>query len=621
MNIHEFATSTWQKIVPHKRYALAILILIFFVVRGFLTTSSVSQQAASASTYVVASWTIENAIKVVGTTKITNQQTITFQAAWGNWSVSKVTKLNVKEGDTVKAGQLLAEIDMKSFNIQLSQQALSIQNARLNYQKLLNQYTESDKIQAQKNVDDTQTKLNLAKNELKILQAEEGNVVDTNTPKIQNIITTTQNIINDAKSILDTIDEIFYITKSTSSRYMNVQIYISAKNNMTIYKDMTSTNFYAAKSSLSLLESALSIAKSTSSIQLTSIKDVQSKSRNTLSSLYTLLDAATTAVNNSIDGTDLSLSTIQWRSSSLTSFKSKVLSYQNSVSNNISDLNTTKDDIIAKENEIHNLEAQLAIYKNSVQDTLNWPDSTTRQLQANSIAQSSLSYQQLAQQKENYQIVAPFDGTVNAIGFKQGDNVDNTQWITISNPNTYEVNVLIDQVDIVKVNKWQLAEISFDSYPGYTVTGTITTIDPTPVTTAWVVSYYAKIAMVKGEKSIYDSMTVTVNIIIDRKKDVLIVPNTAIQSTSSGTSFVQVVKWSSFISMPIAIWITDGVNSEVLSGLQAGDVVSLAWYTVSDTETNSSTSGGTSDAMKSSMGSMRALEWSTSWWPAWWPPN
>lgn len=222
-----------------------------------------------------------------------------------------MTKLNVKEGDTVKAGQLLAEIDMKSFNIQLSQQALSIQNARLNYQKLLTQYTESDKIQAQKNVDDTQTKLNLAKNELKILQAEEGNVVDTNTPKIQNIITTTQNIINDAKSILDTIDEIFYITKSTSSRYMNVQIYISAKNNMTIYKDMTSTNFYAAKSSLSLLESALSIAKSTSSIQLTSIKDVQSKSRNTLYSLYTLLDAATTAVNNSIDGTDLSLSTIQ----------------------------------------------------------------------------------------------------------------------------------------------------------------------------------------------------------------------------------------------------------------------------------------------------------------------
>ncbi|MBU0626670.1 hypothetical protein KKH82_04540 [Patescibacteria group bacterium] len=50
------------------------------------------------------------------------------------------------------------------------------------------------------------------------------------------------------------------------------------------------------------------------------------------------------------------------------------------------------------------------------------------------------------------------------------------------------------------------------------------------------VSYYVKIALEKAEKRMYDGMTVTVNITIEKKDDVLVVPTTAIQTIRENTT-------------------------------------------------------------------------------------
>jgi multidrug efflux pump subunit AcrA (membrane-fusion protein) len=114
----------------------------------------------------VISGSIENTLKVLGTTKITNLQTLVFGTE------GKVTKIYVKEGDKVKAGQLLAELDKKQLSISLSQQSLSIQNARINYDKLLNQYTDADIFKAQNDVNSAQSKLDIAKKDLQDLKSD-----------------------------------------------------------------------------------------------------------------------------------------------------------------------------------------------------------------------------------------------------------------------------------------------------------------------------------------------------------------------------------------------------------------------------------------------------------------
>jgi multidrug resistance efflux pump len=63
------------------------------------------------------------------------------------------------------------------------------------------------------------------------------------------------------------------------------------------------------------------------------------------------------------------------------------------------------------------------------------------------------------------------------------DNISDKN-ITVSNPDFYQIEMLIDQVDIVKIDKGFAIEATFDAYDNYVITGVISEIDPTPVTNA-----------------------------------------------------------------------------------------------------------------------------------------
>lgn len=595
-------------IIFHKWYFVVILILVFFAVRWYINNTS-SQSEVYYEYYTVSTGDIDNSIKVLGTTKITNQQTLTF---WLEWKVSKVY---VKEWDIVKKGQLLAELDKKQIKISLSQQSLSIQNARINYDNLLNQYSESDIVKAQNNVDDTQRKLDIAKKELENLVSERWDVVPLTSTKVQSILISTKNIINDSKNIMDDVDEVFYITRF-NLRYSDVQIYVSAKNSS--YKYSTESNFYQSRNKLIQLESELSSIEWQSNIEITKIVSMQEKVKDFLNSMLSLTNTALNASKNSVESSTLTLSTIDSWVSTFSSANSKVLSSLSTINSNIKDINNTSNDVQSKKNEIANYEAQLLIYKDTLNDMLDWPDYNDKQLQLNSIKQSQLSLQNISQQLENYEIVAPFDWTIDLVWFKEWDSVDFEDWITISNPNTYEVNVLVDQVDVVKIDKWQLVEVSFDSYPWYFVTWTISVIDPTPVQDAGVVSYYAKIALQKWEKKIYDSMTVSVDIIVEKKDNVLIVPSVYITNISGNKYSVNLVQWDNTINKNIFVWINDWINYEVLTWLNLWDVLSTNGYNLGENSKSSSNESWLSSSRDSTMKSMRSLQWD-SWWP--WGPQ
>lgn len=315
--------------------------------------------------------------------------------------------------------------------------------------------------------------------------------------------------------------------------------------------------------------------------EMTTIQDLQNTTKTFLNSLSLLVESSSNAAQNTITSISLSQSDINSWVAKFTSDNSTILSMLSSVNASILDLQNTANDIPAKQSEISTDEAQLQTYQQTLQDMQNWPDSNTRTLQSNSIKQSQLSYEQTSQQLDNYQITAPFDGTIDTIGFKVGDTVSynagsSANGITVSNPDSYQVTTLIDQIDIVKVQPGQPVGITFDAYPGYTITWTIGSIDPTPVTSAWVVSYKATINLKQfsGNK-IYDSMSANVKVIINNKDNILIIPTAAIQTTWDQT-FVWTKQWMKIIS----IGITDWTNTEILSWLQAGDVVSEKAYQV-----------------------------------------
>ncbi|MEI6426469.1 MAG: efflux RND transporter periplasmic adaptor subunit [Candidatus Absconditabacteria bacterium] len=566
------ATNVWTRIKPRKRTVLGGIVIL--AIGGYLTfKGSNSTQIVAQKTARVESGDIINSIKVVGNTKITDQQTLTFGQE------GTVKKVYVKEGQVVKKGDLLAELDKKTLSINMAQQGISIKNARINYEKLLTSISEGDIVGAKNNIDTTQRKLDIAKNELEDMMLSNGDTLQTKATNIQTVLLSTKSSILESKKILDSINQMFSITVKINID--DVDRLVSVKNPS--YKDMTKTNYHNIQSQISILESTLNIIQSKTTTTINEMEQLQEKNKNMLNDLSTCLSNAKNAMDNSVVSIDLTQSKIDNRTSTLNNGSTTVISRLSSLNTEGKSLRATSSDIQNKKNEISNYESQLKIYQENYQDMMNGPSSSDRQLQLNSIRQSQLSLAQLSQQGENYEIKAPFDGNVDVINIKVGDNITSNimaeKSITVSNPNIYEIDMLIDQVDIVKINKGQPVEVTFDAYPNYVVTGSISEIDPTPTTSAGVVSYTAKIMMVKGEKKIYDSMTVSVKIMTERKINTIIVPSMAIQ-TESGNTIVQVQERDgSVMSKKVVTGITDSSNTEILSGLNIGEKVYLETYT------------------------------------------
>ena len=84
-----------------------------------------------------------------------------------------------------------------------------------------------------------------------------------------------------------------------------------------------------------------------------------------------------------------------------------------------------------------------------------------------------------------------------------------------------------------------------------------------------------------------EGLTVTVSIVTAQKTNILLVPNKAITS-QGGRYYVQLCRQEQTTQKMIQTGITDGQNTEVVSGLNEGDVVSTATNIAATTTTTSS---------------------------------
>jgi len=87
-----------------------------------------------------------------------------------------------------------------------------------------------------------------------------------------------------------------------------------------------------------------------------------------------------------------------------------------------------------------------------------------------------------------------------------------------------------------------------------------------------------------------DGLSATVNIVIQEREDVLMVPSRAI-TRQGQTTTVQKVVGTGTEQTPVQTGITDGTNTEIISGLNEGDQVSIQPRSTS-TNTNQGLSQG-----------------------------
>ena len=173
-------------------------------------------------------------------------------------------------------------------------------------------------------------------------------------------------------------------------------------------------------------------------------------------------------------------------------------------------------------------------------------------------------------------IVAPFDGVVSDITVTEGKEISTTALatpaITLVDTSEVEMRGFIDEIDIAIVKLGQEVNIILDALPDEEVNGEVAFISLVSTTLAGVVSYDTTIALENPVAELRDGMSATAEVIIERRDDVLVIPNRAIWGTLANPKAVVLVDGQQE-EREITLGLSDGINTEVLSGLEEGEKV------------------------------------------------
>jgi len=186
-------------------------------------------------------------------------------------------------------------------------------------------------------------------------------------------------------------------------------------------------------------------------------------------------------------------------------------------------------------------------------------------------------------------MVAPFDGVVADVGIAEGREITAatlaTSTIALVGTGQIEMRGFVDELDITMVELGQEVDILLDAMRDREVKGTVAFVSPIGTVRLGVVSYETVITLEGSHEGLRDGMSATADIITERHQDVLLIPNRAIRGTAEEPMVVVDID-GQHEEREVALGLSDGINTEVLSGLEEGEKVVVGTLPASNTQPN-----------------------------------
>ena len=169
-------------------------------------------------------------------------------------------------------------------------------------------------------------------------------------------------------------------------------------------------------------------------------------------------------------------------------------------------------------------------------------------------------------------LLAPISGVVTKQEAKVGEAVTAGEVVvSILNPDSFEVEANIPEINIGKIKVGQKTKITLDAFPGEAFSGEVFYIDPAETIVDGVVNYKVKVAFKDKDARFKNGLTANLIIITDSKEGVLAVPVYAI-TTDKGLSTVKKYVNGQAVATPVKLGVYgDNGLVEVIDGLNVGD--------------------------------------------------
>ncbi|WP_346353765.1 efflux RND transporter periplasmic adaptor subunit [Azotosporobacter soli] len=146
--------------------------------------------------------------------------------------------------------------------------------------------------------------------------------------------------------------------------------------------------------------------------------------------------------------------------------------------------------------------------------------------------------------------------------------------LTVADMSIMQIQVQVDETDIGNVKTGQKVSFTVDAYPGRIFSGSVTTISQKAVIQQNVIYYTVYVTVDEPQGLLFPTMTARVSIATGERKQVLVIPLSAIKE-SKGQKYVQRLVDGKEQLFPVTLGLLNDEKAEVLSGLSEGDSIIL----------------------------------------------
>jgi len=201
------------------------------------------------------------------------------------------------------------------------------------------------------------------------------------------------------------------------------------------------------------------------------------------------------------------------------------------------------------------------------------------------VDRAELALEEAQDDLEAVELRAPFDGVVVDVAAIPGQRVGTQPVITLADLDDPQVQFWVEESDLSGIAVGNRVEIEFEGLPDQLFNGELVRIDPALVTVdgALAVQAWASLDLssqqATGRASIplLGDMNADVEVINAEARDVVLAPVQALRQMGGGAQYAVFVVGADgeLVMRPVEVGLKDVVNAEIVSGLEAGDVISL----------------------------------------------
>jgi len=512
----------------------------------------------------------------------------------------RVVEIMVRVGDEVSAGQTLVALDKSDLMAQLDQYQAALESSQAG----LKQYEAAWQTQQAKlaelkagakpeEIKISETKVANAEKSLADARINLEDVKNKADIDLNNLYGDIKEILNDAytkanNAVNQQIDELFSSDASDDPKITFSTSDSQAKIDAELQR-------VAVGKVLGIFKTEIDELPVSSSSNQEKLDQALVNGKNHLMFIRNFLDCLNNAVNGAIN---LSATVIS-------SYKGNINTAQTNLNTAISNINaqqqlitsqkiTNQSGINAAQTQINNALNVL----NLVQDELVLKKSgaTSEQIRAQElqvkqaelnvssqkaqVKQAAAAVESVQSQLSKMTLRTPIDGVITKQESKVGEIASpNVVLASVISQADFEIKANVPEVDIAKVKVGDLADVTLDAYSSDDIfKARVASINPAETIIEGVATYEIILSFIEKDQRIKSGMTADMDILTEKKENVLIIPSRAVANKNGG-KFVEVLienpdkkEIVSEVTVETGLRGSDG-QIEIIKGIEPGDKV------------------------------------------------